>query len=207
MISSILPQGTRRRSTWISRLTALLIALHLLYPVDAFATSPSAPSFIARQQNPSPITSSRPKHLQNRVTLFSSSISTENRNQNPIRKVTGLPLTALRTTLRTATGFSLTTLRATLRAATGISLSQQLTTLISTLTGILPAGVRYFLQPFLIMYYAPMMIVRYYMVGPSNKYVEESQRGHERVVQGWRKAVEAAERAQEGGYWPVHLNG
>jgi hypothetical protein len=57
------------------------------------------------------------------------------------------------------------------------------------------------------MYYAPMMIVRYYMVGPSNKYVEESQRGHERVVQGWRKAVEAAERAQEGGYWPVHLNG
>ena len=51
------------------------------------------------------------------------------------------------------------------------------------------------------------MIVRYYMVGPSRKYVEESQKGHERVVEGWRRAVEAAEKAQEGGYWPVHLNG
>jgi len=30
--------------------------------------------------------------------------------------------------------------------------------------------------------------------------------GHERVVEGWRKAVEAAELAQQGGYWPVHLN-
>ena len=57
------------------------------------------------------------------------------------------------------------------------------------------------------MYYAPMMIVRYWMVGPSRKYVEESQKGHERVVEGWRRAVEAAEKAQEGGYWPVHLNG
>ena len=51
------------------------------------------------------------------------------------------------------------------------------------------------------------MIVRYYMVGPSRKYVEESQKGHERVVKGWKRAVEAAEKAQEGGYWPVHLNG
>ena len=57
------------------------------------------------------------------------------------------------------------------------------------------------------MYYAPMMIVRYWMVGPSRKYVEESQKGHERVVEGWRRAVEAAEKAQEGGYWAVHLNG
>lgn len=44
------------------------------------------------------------------------------------------------------------------------------------------------------------------MVGPSNSYVEESRRGHERVVEGWRRAVEAAEKANEGGYWPVHLN-
>lgn len=50
-------------------------------------------------------------------------------------------------------------------------------------------------------------MLRYYMVGPSNSYVEESRRGHERVVEGWRRAVEAAEKANEGGYWPVHLNG
>jgi len=44
------------------------------------------------------------------------------------------------------------------------------------------------------------------MVGPSRQYVEESQRGHEKVVEGWRKAVKAAEMANSEGYWPVHLN-
>lgn len=52
-----------------------------------------------------------------------------------------------------------------------------------------------------------MMMIRYYVVGPSRRYVDESRRGHERVVEGWRRAVEAAEKAQDGGYWPVHLNG
>jgi len=51
-----------------------------------------------------------------------------------------------------------------------------------------------------------MMIIRYYVVGPSRRYVDESRSGHERVVEGWRRAVEAAEKAQSGGYWPVHLN-
>jgi hypothetical protein len=35
----------------------------------------------------------------------------------------------------------------------------------------------------------------------------DSWNGHERIVEGWRKAVEAAERASADGYWPVHLNG
>lgn len=29
---------------------------------------------------------------------------------------------------------------------------------------------------------------------------------HEAVIDGWKKAVQVAERAQEGGYWPVHVN-
>jgi len=49
-------------------------------------------------------------------------------------------------------------------------------------------------------------MIRYWMVGPSREYVEESQKGHEKLVEGWRKAVEAAENANSGGYWPVHLN-
>lgn len=49
-------------------------------------------------------------------------------------------------------------------------------------------------------------MIRYWMVGPSQAYVEESRLGHEKVVEGWRKAVEAAEKANSGGYWPVHLN-
>lgn len=49
-------------------------------------------------------------------------------------------------------------------------------------------------------------MIRYWMVGPSREYVEENQKGHEKLVEGWRKAVEAAENANSGGYWPVHLN-
>ena len=68
-------------------------------------------------------------------------------------------------------------------------------------------GMRYFLQPLLILYYAPMLMIRYWMVGPSQEYVEESRKGHEKVVEGWRKAVEVAEKANKDGYWPVHVNG
>lgn len=49
-------------------------------------------------------------------------------------------------------------------------------------------------------------MIRYWLVGPSRQYVEDSWNGHERIVEGWRKAVEAAERASADGYWPVHLN-
>ncbi len=45
------------------------------------------------------------------------------------------------------------------------------------------------------------------MVGPSKQYVEESRQGHEKLIEGWRKAVQAAEKANSDKYWPVHLNG
>ncbi len=50
-------------------------------------------------------------------------------------------------------------------------------------------------------------MVRYWMVGPSKKYVEESRSGHEKLIEGWRKVVQAAEKAHSNDYWPVHLNG
>ena len=56
------------------------------------------------------------------------------------------------------------------------------------------------------MYYVPLLLVRYW-VGPSQKYIEESRKGHEKLVEGWRRAVDAAEKANAGGYWPVHVNG
>lgn len=132
--------------------------------------------------------------------------STEETPRSKLRQLTGFSLTALRSTLRAATGFSLTAFRTTIRAATGISLSQSMSSILKTILSILPGGVRYFLQPLLIMYYAPLLMLRYW-VGPNRKYAEESRKGHEKLVDGWRKAVEAAENAQRGGYWPVHLNG
>jgi hypothetical protein len=72
---------------------------------------------------------------------------------------------------------------------------------------VLSPSLRYFLQPLLIAYYVPLLTVRYWLVGPNRAYVEEGRAGHERIVESWRKAVEAAEKANAGGYWPVHLNG
>jgi hypothetical protein len=152
-------------------------------------------------------------HSIHRATSIASSYSvssTDDVQQSPrskLRQLTGFSLTALRSTLRTATGFSLTTFRATLRAATGISLSELISVSLRRILGILSPSLRYFLQPLLVMYYAPLLMVRYWMVGPSKQYVEESRKGHEKLIDGWRKAVQAAERANSDEYWPVHLNG
>ena len=112
-----------------------------------------------------------------------------------------------RSKLRQLTGFSLTAFRATLRGITGISLSGILSNTIKSILDIFRPGMRWVIQPLLILYYVPILFVRYYFIGPSEQYVNDSRRGHEKLVDGWRKAVEIAERAHADGYWPVHLNG
>ncbi|KAL3811366.1 hypothetical protein ACHAXA_011330 [Cyclostephanos tholiformis] len=126
--------------------------------------------------------------------------------RSTLRHRTGISISALRSTLRAATGFSLTALRSTLRAATGISLSGVVRDVMRVVLECLTPASRYFLQPFLIAYYVPLMIVRYRLVGPTSTYDEDGRRHHEVIVEGWRRAVEAAERANADGYWPVHLN-
>lgn len=138
--------------------------------------------------------------------LSSSSSFSSSSPRSKLRQITGFSLTALRSTLRAVTGLSLTTLRVTLRAATGMSLSTFISETNRRVFDVLSPSLRYFLQPFLIAYYAPLLLIRYWMVGPSRQYVEDSQSGHERIVEGWRRAVEAAEKANADGYWPVHLN-
>lgn len=153
------------------------------------------------------------RHTTTSATITSSS-SSANANadiqQSPrsrLRQLTGFSLTALPSTLRAATGFSLTAFRATLRAATGISLSELISASLRRILEILSPSLRYFLQPLLVMYYAPLLMVRYWMVGPSRQYVEDSRKGHDKLIDGWRKAVQAAEKASSDKYWPVHLNG
>jgi len=149
-------------------------------------------------------------HAPTSISSSFSVNSSDDVQQSPrskLRQLTGFSLTALRSTLRTVTGFSLTTFRATLRAATGISLSGLISGSLRRILGILSPSLRYFLQPLLVMYYAPLLMIRYWMVGPSKQYVEESRQGHEKLIEGWRKAVQAAEKANSDNYWPVHLNG
>jgi len=118
-----------------------------------------------------------------------------------MRRITGFSLTALRSTMRAATGFSLTALRTTVRAATGISITGTMRAILS----VFPTWFRYFLQPFLIMYYVPLLLLRG-LVGPTKTYKSEAKAAHEQLVANWSDAIKAAEAAQKGGYWPVHVD-
>ena len=123
-------------------------------------------------------------------------------NQQPLRsrlrRATGFSLTACRRTARAATGISLTAIYASTLAATSKWVRQTMALLLSPL----PPGFRYFLQPFLIMYYAPLYILRSF-AGPTGKRAREA---HEILVDSFKAAVDAAEEKADG-YWPVHVNG
>mmetsp|Transcript_2565 Transcript_2565/g.5068 ORF Transcript_2565/g.5068 Transcript_2565/m.5068 type:complete len:231 (-) Transcript_2565:133-825(-) len=118
---------------------------------------------------------------------------------------------SLRSSLRKATGFSLTALRATCRAATGISLSAiYLATVAATgewirqttkfVLSIFPPWMRYFVQPFLILYYVPMFILRN-LTGPTRR---RAQKTHEAVLDSWKDAVQKADETVT--YWPMHVD-
>lgn len=123
------------------------------------------------------------------------------------------PRNALRNNLRQATGFSLTAFRATWRAATGISLSAMYASaliasslwvrkLSAAVLGIFPAWFRYFIQPLLVLYYAPLFIIR----GISGPTRARAKAKHEFVVDGWKKAIDFAEKTGKDGYKPVYWN-
>lgn len=133
-------------------------------------------------------------------------MSTTNDSEDP------KPNGSLRSRLRQATGFSLTALRATMRAATGISLTAIYASALAATSAFvrktmavvlspLPPWFRYFLQPFLILYYAPLFILRN-LAGPTGKRARET---HEHFLDGFKAAVDAAEKKADG-YWPVHVN-
>lgn len=67
--------------------------------------------------------------------------------------------------------------------------------------GIFPAWFRYFLQPFLVLYYAPLFILRN-LTGPTR---QRARKTHEYFVEGWKEAVETADT--KSSYWPIHLRG
>jgi len=115
-----------------------------------------------------------------------------------LRKLTGFSFTALRATVRAATGISLTAVYASTLAATGAVVRKTMAFFLA----VFPTWFRYFLQPFLVLYYMPLFILRS-LTGPTRKKARET---HEHFVEGWKQAVKAAEDAQEDGYWPVHVN-
>lgn len=113
-----------------------------------------------------------------------------------LRKATGFSLTALRTTFRTATGISFTAIYLTTLAATGNWIRQTTKFVLS----IFPPWARYFVQPFLILYYVPIFILRN-LTGPTRR---RARKTHEAVLDSWKDAVQKAD--DKVAYWPIHVD-
>lgn len=54
------------------------------------------------------------------------------------------------------------------------------------------------------MYYTPLMILKYF-IGSHKNAKKEAFAAHEKIVEGWKDAIRAAEVAQE--FWPLHITG
>lgn len=113
-----------------------------------------------------------------------------------LRKLTGFSLTALRAALRAATGVSLTAVYASTIAVSGMWIRQTMKIILD----LFPSWARYFAQPFLIMYYVPLFVLRN-LSAPRR--IERIQ-NHEFLVDSWKQAVAIAD--QSTSYWPIHLS-
>lgn len=114
------------------------------------------------------------------------------------RKATGFGSTAIRSSVRATTGLSLTAMRTTLRTLTGVSISGSIKSMLATL----PPSFRYFVQPFLILYYVPLTVLKG-LIGPTPNAKRDARSTHENLVQYWKDAVQLAEDKQSN--WPLHV--
>ena len=137
------------------------------------------------------------------VMYFSSSLDgqssqdvSENSVRARLRKLTGFSLTALRATMRAATGISLSAVYASTIAVSGMWIRQTM----KIVLGLFPSWLRYFAQPFLVLYYAPLFVLRN-LSAPRRK---ERMENHVALVDSWKHAVAVAD--QSTSYWPIHLN-
>ena len=70
----------------------------------------------------------------------------------------------------------------------------------SVLLSVFPSGFRYFLQPFLVMYYTPLILLKS-LTSPVTR--KRAVAKHARVLEAWKEAVVVAEKTEKDGYWPV----
>jgi hypothetical protein len=98
--------------------------------------------------------------------------------------------------MRAATGISVTALYASTLAVSGAWIRQTMRIIL----GLFPAWARYFVQPFLVMYYVPLFVLRS-VSAPQRR---EGAQKHDALVESWKQAVAIADQCSS--YWPVHLN-
>jgi len=147
---------------------ALLASSLFVLSSGAFLSSatsfltPTLPSLLRTIQTPSPIpihgiTRRRMSfyHHPSRSNLQSQSGGDEeDGSDGPARRFG--PVRAVRASLRASTGFSLTAAKLALRGVT----SKAVTGSMKRCTAIFPSSIRYFIQPFFILYFTPIMILR-----------------------------------------------
>jgi hypothetical protein len=111
-----------------------------------------------------------------------------------------ISLSAIRASIRATTGFSLTATRTALRTMTGVSV----TSIVKAIVGVFKPWMRYFFQPFLILYYVPLTSMKYF-VGTTKTSRAEQLAAHEKLVEGWKDAIREAE-GKLNGEFPLHVS-
>ncbi len=129
--------------------------------------------------------------------LFSSTLSPQDDQNNNDGNQTN-PAMLPRRVISATTGLSLSAFRTTLRTLTGVSISA----LFKKVIGVLPPSLRYFVQPFLILYYTPLTIMKAF-IGSTKNAKSDARASHEKLVEGWRDAIRAADAKIEN--WPIHV--
>lgn len=130
------------------------------------------------------------------ATSTTTSVSFPRMVRNRLRAATGFSFTVFRATLRGITGISLTALYAGALAASGLWIRK----IMSVGLGVFPTGFRYFLQPFLVLYYTPLILLKG-LASPTTR--KRAVAKHETVLEAWKEAVVVAEQTERDGYWPV----
>mmetsp|Transcript_2228 Transcript_2228/g.5056 ORF Transcript_2228/g.5056 Transcript_2228/m.5056 type:complete len:257 (+) Transcript_2228:375-1145(+) len=199
------------------RSPTIFLLLSALFALSASAFQPlrspcvflsRASSRTATQTSPTVVTTSCPLALDMSAHFASGDESTASEQgkvsfprmvRNRLRKATGFSFTVFRATLRGITGISLTTLYAGTLAATGLWIRKTMSVILS----VFPSGFRYFLQPLLVLYYTPLILLRS-MTSPTNR--KQAVAKHETVVEAWKEAVTMAEKTEKSGYWPVAIS-
>jgi hypothetical protein len=83
---------------------------------------------------------------------------------------------------------------------TGVSV----TSIVKHIVGIFKPWMRYFLQPFLILYYVPLTSMKYF-IGTTKTSRAEQLAAHEKIVEGWKDAIRAAEEKLDDEF-PLHVS-
>jgi len=135
-------------------------------------------------------------HFASESEIETTSVSVPRMVRNKLRQATGFSFTVFRATLRGITGISLSALYAGALAATGLWIRKAMSTVLS----VFPSGFRYFLQPFLVLYYTPLILLRS-LTSPKTR--KRAVAKHETVLEAWKEAVAVADKTEKDGYWPV----